>query len=359
MSQKMQSPGSPHGEPQPGVITRSLFWSWLQTLLGIAFQGSLMAAAFYLVGAHWSFGLLFLSIWTALPVLGWYHSAAVVRRLTASHPADPRIPSHRRLIRIINGLYPKTGLPVKPPIYVSPLKIPNAFATGRGPRHSFIAATDGLLNLGLTDDEMEAVLAHELAHVRSYDVAINSLLAVMSSVFAALLATGLPHLFHPATFSSGTELIDKLSDKVREQKKRFFLPVGGVIGFALMLAIFYLVGTFTKFVSLFVTRSRECGADALAVRWTGKPCALSSALQKIVIYTTTHSSDLRNGVITRGMSAVLFVSPLEGDHPNERGFFGTLSKWWRRLGEHHPPVEDRLTTLDRMSGSSCPRVWDE
>src|SRR5262249_35702882 len=120
------------------------------------------------------------------------------------------------------------------------------------------------------------------------------------------------------------------------------------------------IGFFTKFVSLFVARARESAADALAVKWTGKPCALSTALQKIVVYALTHSSDLRNEIITSGMTSLLIVSPfddLEGDSEEEKTSLGRLRRWWRGRGENHPPVEKRMEELDKMSGSSCPRLW--
>jgi Zn-dependent protease with chaperone function len=354
----MKPPGEPEGTPRKDVIFRQLVWTWCQTLSGIALMGALLLSAFYFLGLHWSLAAMFLTIWTAIPVVGWYFSQQIVKALTGCKPANPRNPNHQRIIKIVHELYPKTGLPVEPPVFVSPLPIANAFATGRNASNAFIAVTEGLFSVGLTDGELRGVLAHELAHVKGHDVAINSLLAVMGSLFGILLAGGLPNLFSPLVISSGQPLIDKLSDKVRKQKKRFYLPVGGFFGFLLMLTLFYCISFFTKFISLFVSRARESAADVQAIAWTKEPCELHSALQKIYRHILSHPSDLRSGILTSGLLGVLIVSPFEDpelDGATGGGLLARLRKQWRHLGENHPPVPDRLDMLDKIRGKACPR----
>lgn len=355
-------PPRPGGDPVRRAALARLLWTWVQTLLGTAIMGGLAASALAILGLSLTWSAAFFSIWMLIPVVGWYFSAQMVKRLTGCRAPDPHNPEHQRLTRIVDALYPKTGLAVKPPVFISPIRIPNAFATGRTPSQAFIAATEGLLDVGLTDDELEAVLAHELAHVRNYDVALNSTLAALASLFSLVLATGLPSLFAPAIMQqSHAPLLDKLDGRVRSEKKRFFLPDGGVLGFVTMLIIFYVVSAGAKLVSLFVTRVRESGADAHAAYWTGKPCALSMALQKIVLYTATHQADIRGSIITRGLTPLWFVSPFDdGRFPGGKGQTGGILKairrWWHELGENHPPVHKRLDDLDRLSGSSCPRA---
>lgn len=342
-----------------GAVSGRILWTWIQTLLGIGLLAALSVGTVLFLGFNWGIGVGILCLWLILPVFGWYFSSNLVIRLMRCQPPDPRNPNHARLVRIVDALFPKTGLSVKPPVYISPIPVPNAFATGRSPSQAFIACTDGLFEVGLTDEELEAVLAHELAHVKSRDVAITSLAAVLGSLFSILMAQGLPGLFHSVfTPQRGNgDLLGKLSSKVKKDKKRFFLPDGGIFGFLIMLVIFYLVGFFTKLVSMFVSRARESGADAYAAQWTGNPCALSTALQKIYLWITTHRNDIRLRMLTRGLAPILFVSMLdeEGAEGNG-GLLSRLRQWWRSLGENHPPVPERMKMLDKMSGKACPRI---
>lgn len=342
----------------PDVVKRRLFWTWLQTVLGVGFIGALTVGALVWLGFNWSVGLVVLLVWSLLPLLSWYHSGTLVLKLMRCQAPNPKNANHMRLVRIVDKLYPKTGLEWKPPVYISPIPMPNAFATGRNPKHSFIAATEGLLHCGLNDEELEAVLAHELAHVKTRDVAIGSFTAVMGSLFAILLAGGLPRLFHAAFSSNGAPLLDRLSQKVKHEKKRFFLPDGGLVGFVFMLVIFYFVSVFTKLVTMFVGRSRESAADVLAAQWTGNPCALSMALQKIRHFLDNHRPDIRLIVITRGLTPILLVNALDDEDEDAEGgsLMTRLRRWWRRLGENHPPVSHRMAALDEMAGGSCPRL---
>ena len=340
------------------AISRRIVLSWMQTIAGILLLAALTSGSLFLLGFHWSFPLVILGLWVILPLLGWYHSGTLVRRLMRCQEPDPLDPEHARLIRIVDDLLPKTGLKVRPPVLVSPLPVPNAFATGRSPSKAFIAATEGLFQVGLTDDELESILAHELAHVKSNDVAITSLTSVLGSAFSIVLAQGIPGLFN-AVFNphEDSPLLDKLERKVKRDKKKFFATTGGIAGLLLMVAVFFIVNVFSKLVTMFVSRSRESHADALAALWTGKPCALSSALQKIVLWMTFNGMEIRMKLILQGLSPVLFAGGLEEDPDEEpAGLMGKLRRWWQQLGENHPPIPKRLEALDRMSGGSCPRL---
>ncbi|HEY9715989.1 MAG TPA: M48 family metalloprotease [Trichormus sp.] len=345
-----------------GATNFRLFLTWIQTVLGLAAMGALLAGAVHLLGFHFGWGVALLSIMAVLPLLSWYCSAPLIKRLMRCVPPDPEDPDHMRLVRIVDNLFPKTGLPVKPPVMISPLPIANAFATGRSPRSSFIACTEGLFYAELTDEELEAVVAHELAHVKNRDTAITSLIAAMGSLFSLLLAAGIPSLFR-ANFISKTNapLLNKLSRKVRQQRKRFFLPAGGFVGFAVMLVLFYIISIFTKLLTLFVARSRESAADVYAAQWTKNPCALSSALQKLVLFEEINGGNVSLMVLTRGLTPLLIVNAFGEDSHNDapRGLLSRLRSWWQRLGQNHPPVEKRLKVLDSLSGGTCPRVTED
>ncbi|HEY9773690.1 MAG TPA: M48 family metalloprotease [Planktothrix sp.] len=343
------------------AISLRLTATWLQTAFGIGLMGALVALALHVCGVHWGFGVAILSLFAILPIVSWWFSAPLIKRLTRCAPPDPTDPEHMRLVRVVDKLYPKTGLSVKPPVYVSPMPIANAFATGRSPKNAFIAATEGLFMVNMTDDELEAVVAHELAHVANRDTAITSMVAAMGSLFSLLLAAGLPWLFKEQFVSrSNAPLLNKLTRKV-QRKQRFLVPAGGFFGFILMLVLFYIISIFTKFITLFVGRTRESAADAYAALWTKNPCALSTALQKLVLFEQQNGGNMRMMVLTRGLEPLLIVNAFgEDDFSPEKHDGSTtgskMRRWWNRLGQNHPPVAERLVTLDKLSGGSCQRV---
>jgi Zn-dependent protease with chaperone function len=180
----------------------------------------------------------------------------------------------------------------------------------------------------------------------------------MGSLFSLVLAVGLPGLFRGEFVSKTTNapLLNKLSKKVG-QKKRFLIPAGGFFGFVLMLVLFYIISIFTKLITLFVGRTRESSADAYAALWTKNPCALSTALQKLVLFEAMNGGNMRMMVLTRGLAPLFIVNSFgEDDFRPEKPAGNPLSRWWTRLGQNHPPVVERLVTLDKLSGGSCPRV---
>lgn len=122
--------------------------------------------------------------------------------MTKSTPADPNDPEHKRLIDIVDRVYAKSGLKYKPPVYISDNPLPNAFATGPIHRKAVVAATKGLFLTGMTDAEIEAVFAHELRSVKNYDVAINSMLSVLSMIFFMITDAGVRVLLSLASASS-------------------------------------------------------------------------------------------------------------------------------------------------------------
>src|ERR1700675_2495629 len=161
-----------------------------------------------------------------------------------------------RAYEAVERLAPKMGIPM-PKIYVIPTESPNAFATGRNPKHASVAVTHGILGL-LNDEELEGVLAHELGHVNNRDILISSI--------AATLAGAVTFLSRFGFFFGGN----------RDERQ------GGGIGgiFILILAPFAAM-----LIQLAVSRSREYQADATGAHYTGNPYALASALAKLDAYS--------------------------------------------------------------------------
>ncbi len=167
-----------------------------------------------------------------------------------------------RVYQIVERILPRMALPM-PRIYVIPNESPNAFATGRNPKHAAVAVTQGILNL-LNDEELEGVLAHELGHVKNRDI--------LTSSIAATLAGAITLLAQTARFASMFGGVGG-----RDGRNR-----GGGIGGLFMIILAPIAATL---IQLAVSRSREYDADATGAHVTGNPYALASALQKLDVYS--------------------------------------------------------------------------
>src|ERR1051325_674156 len=179
----------------------------------------------------------------------YWFSDKIVLRMYGAREAEP----DSRLVRIVTPLAQKAGLP-QPRCYVIPEASPNAFATGRNPEHAAVAATEGILRL-LTDEELEGVLAHELAHVKHRDILISSV--------AATLAAAIMMAARFAMFFGGS----------RDDRQG-----GNPIA---LLATIILAPIAAMLIQAAISRSREFDADAGGAAIAGSPHGLVTALQKI------------------------------------------------------------------------------
>jgi len=211
-----------------------------------------------------------------------------------------------RLYRTVENLSIATGLPM-PRVYMIDDPAPNAFATGRDPKNSYVAATTGLLDI-MDDTELEGVIAHELGHVRNYDI------RVMMIVFGLVSAIGLiADIFLRMMWFSDS--------RDNRQSNPIFLVLGIVA--AILAPIIALV------VQLAVSRQREYLADATGAETTRYPEGLASALEKL----ETHSTTLKRQ--NSGTAHLFFANPLK-----KKGFSGFFCT--------HPPLEDRIARLRNM-----------
>jgi heat shock protein HtpX len=200
---------------------------------------------------------------------------------------------------IVERLTQRTGLPM-PKIFVIPTESPNAFATGRNPKHASVAVTQGILGL-LNDEELEGVLAHELGHVRNRDILISSVAATIAGAITVLARMGF--------FFGGS----------RDDRDR-----GGGIGAILMLILAPIAAMLIQFA---VSRSREYAADETGAHITGNPYALASALAKLDAYSR------RVPMVASPTTAHLFIiKPMIAD--------GIAS-----LFSTHPPTAKRIERL--------------
>ena len=240
-------------------------------------------------------------IWYVLPIVTWWFSAEISLKLQKCVPADPKNPVHKQLIDIIDELFPQTGLKYKPPVYIAMTDSPNAFATGPIHRKAVVAATAGLFKIpNFTRDNIKGVFAHEMSHVYNYDVAINSMIAVMSQMF----------------FVASNSILNGWVKSIKIFRRALSLPekkgfgVETIASSAIFYAVFWVTGQMTKLIQLFVVRSRESGADARGALMTGRPCDLAIALEKLAAYVESHRPTGRDKEMFRAMRTICTIDPL-------------------------------------------------
>ncbi|MDP9146342.1 MAG: zinc metalloprotease HtpX [Acidobacteriota bacterium] len=211
-----------------------------------------------------------------------------------------------RLYAVMERLAAKASLPV-PKLFVIPEPAPNAFATGRSPRHASVAVTGGLLEL-MNDDELEGVIAHELSHVRNYDILTSSIAATIAGAITYLASMG-----RWAMLFGGVG-----GDDDRDR--------GGGLSALLMI---FLAPLAAMMLQLFLSRTREYSADETGARMVGQPFGLISALQKLGAY----NQRIPTTSVTPSTAALCIVRPLFGS--------ATLSS----LFSTHPPLSERIAAL--------------
>jgi heat shock protein HtpX len=215
-----------------------------------------------------------------------------------------------RLYAVMERLAAKSNLPM-PKLYVIPEPAPNAFATGRNPRHASVAVTAGLLEL-MNDDELEGVIAHELSHVSNYDILTSSIAATIAGAITYVAEMGRWGMI----FGGYSR-----DDDERES--------GGLLS----ILMIFLAPLAAVMLQLFLSRTREYSADETGARMVGQPYGLISALQKL----GTYNQQIPTTVVSPSTSALCIVKPFFGG--------GLLSN----LFSTHPPLKDRIAALQKMT----------
>lgn len=236
-------------------------------------------------------------------LIQYFLASKLALAVNGAHHIEKR--DNPRLYRIVENLSITEGLPM-PKVYVIDDPAPNAFATGRDPKHAVVAATTGLLDI-MTDTELEGVIAHELGHVKNYDI------RVMMIVFGLVSAIGLiaDIIMHMFWFGG---------DDDRNPN-----PIFIVLGIAAAI----LAPFAAMLVQMAVSRRREYLADSTGALTTRYPEGLASALEKI----RDHGSAMRRQ--NTATAHLFFANPLKG---------ASLAK----LFSTHPPVEERIARLRKM-----------
>ena len=248
-------------------------------------------------------------------LISYYFSDSITLALSKAHEVDRT--TNQELYRTVENLTITAGLPL-PKIYIIDDSAPNAFATGRDPKHAVICFTTGILQK-LNKTELEAVTAHELSHVGNYDIRFMTLVVVLVGI-----VTLLADWFLRISFWGGGR---RSRDNNGGNGAAIFMLIG------LILAI--LSPIIATLIKLAVSRKREFLADASGVLLTRYPDALASALEKI-------SQDPEPLEAANKATAHLYiVNPIKGKS-------GGVS-WFANLFNTHPPIEERIKRLRGMN----------
>jgi heat shock protein HtpX len=239
---------------------------------------------------------------------------------------EPATPEQRQLVNVVEEMAIASGIP-KPRIWVVPDEDPNAFATGRDAESASIAVTEGLLAT-LSRDELQGVVAHEMAHVRNLDVRLMTLLAGMVGAIA-LMSDGMGR-----TLRFGGRTGSRLGGRSGGGKGSGN-PLALVV-LVLWLLTLIVAPVVSRILAMAVSRKREFLADATAAQFTRNPMALAAALEKLSAATEATRS------ITRGAAHLCIVDPSPGLLSSRQGFLADVLA-------SHPPIQQRIIRLHGMS----------
>lgn len=256
-----------------------------------------------------------------MSLTSYYFSDKIVLSISGARPADKR--HDFQFYSVTENLALGSGMPM-PRLYVIEDSAPNAFATGRDPNHAAVAVTTGLLQK-LTRTELEGVIAHELTHIRNYDIRLMSIVSVLVGS-VALLAD---FLIRASWTGSGN------SDRKNSGQLGAILLVVGIL-FAVLSPII------AQLIQLAISRRREFMADAGAVSLTRQPGGMISALQKIA----GDREPLE--VANKATAHLYFENPFKYDAGlSENRIKGGVS-WFANLFNTHPLVTERIKALEAM-----------
>ncbi|MDO4508222.1 MAG: M48 family metallopeptidase [Candidatus Saccharibacteria bacterium] len=271
-------------------------------IAGFVLMIAAIAAAFaYFYGDPW------IAVWTVAialiyALIQYFLAGSLATAMTGAKQIEKK--DNPRLYNTVENLSITTGLPM-PKVYIINDAAPNAFATGRDPKHAVVAATTGLLDI-MDDKELTAVMAHEMSHVKNYDIRVSMI------VFGLVCVVG---------------LISDLAFRMMFYGSRRRDEEGSPMGYLLIVFAAILSPIVAAVAQMAVSRQREYLADASAAHITRYPEGMISALKKL----QSHSQPLKNQNVA---AASMYIND-----PLRKGFFNNLLST-------HPPIEKRIERLE-------------
>jgi heat shock protein HtpX len=278
--------------------------------LRTAFLMTLLTVLLVLIGGIWGQeGIIIAFVFAMVMNFGsfWFSDKIVLSMYRAREVSSSQAPE---LYGIVRRLVQRAGLPM-PRVYIIPTEVPNAFATGRNPKHAAVAVTTGLLNT-LESHEIEAVLGHELAHVKHRDTLVSTIAATMAGTITML-----------ATMARWAAIFGGIGGDDDDG--------GGILGFLLMAILAPIAALL---IQLAISRSREYAADRGGAEISGEPLALANALRKM------DSIAQRRPLAANPSTVHMFIV-----NPMKRDFVSSLFRT-------HPAIQKRIARLEAMSAIS-------
>lgn len=248
-----------------------------------------------------------IAVWTILvsviyALIQYYSASSIAMAMTGAKEITKK--DNPRFYNVVENLSITTGLPM-PKVYIIEDKAPNAFATGRDPQHASVAATTGLLDI-MDNKELTAVMAHEMSHIKNYDIRVSMI------VFGLVCVVG---------------LISDIAFRMVYFGNRRRDNEGSPVGYVLIIFTAILAPIFAGIAQMAVSRQREFLADASAVNITRYPEGMIAALKKL----QSHSQPMKSQNIA---TEAMYIND-----PLRKGFFNNLFS-------SHPPIEKRIERLE-------------
>ena len=250
---------------------------------------------------------VWVAVWTIViailyAVFQYYMSNSVAVAMTGAKEIAKK--DNPRFYNIVENLSITTGLPM-PKVYIINDQAPNAFASGRDPKHAIVAATSGLIDI-MDDKELTAVMAHEMSHVKNYDIRVSMIVFGLTCVIGLISDLAFRMMFY--------------GDRRRNNE-------GSPVGYVLVAVAAVLSPILASLAQMAVSRQREYLADASAVNITRYPEGMISALKKL----QSHSQPMHSQNIA---TEAMYIN-----NPLKKGFFSNLFS-------SHPPIEKRIERLE-------------